>query len=58
MLKLKYNYYTDLPAVMEQGTYDMPVWSRIKGENYRKDINVTVTEKSGKSLMLKMNKKK
>ena len=58
MLKLKYNYYTDLPTVMEQGTYDMPVWSRIKGENYRKDINVTVTEKSGKSLMLKMNKKK
>ncbi len=57
-LKLKYNYYTDLPTVMEQGTYDMPVWSRIKGENYRKDINVTVTEKSGKSLMLKMNKKK
>ena len=30
----------------------------IRGDIYRKDINVTVTEKSGKSLMLKMNKKK
>lgn len=57
-LKIKYSYYTDLYNRLEPGTYAIPFSSRIRGDIYRKDINVTVTEKSGKSLMLKMNKKK
>ena len=57
-LKIKYVYYTDLNSCLEPGTYDIPISSRIRGANYQKNINVTVTEKSGKSLMIKMNKKK
>lgn len=57
-LKIKYEYYTDLYDRMEPGTYDIPLSSRIRGINYYKNINVTVTEKSGKSLTVKMNKKK
>ena len=57
-LKIKYVYYTDLNSHLEPGTYDILLSSKIRGINYRKDINVTVTEKSGKGLMVKMNKKK
>lgn len=57
-LKINYVYYTDLNSRLEPGTYDILLSSRIRGINYRKDINVTVTEKSGKGLMVKMNKKK
>jgi hypothetical protein len=56
-LKIKYSYYTDLYNRLEPGTYAIPFSSRIRGDIYRKDINVTVTEKSGKSLMIKLNKK-
>jgi hypothetical protein len=56
-LKIKYAYYTDLYNRMEPGTYAISFSSRIRGDIYRKDVNVTVKEKSGKSLMIKLNKK-
>lgn len=57
-LKIKYVYYTDLNSRLEPGTYDIFVSSRIRGVNFYKGINVTVKEKSGKGLTVKMNKKK